>query len=281
MGSRLSLAFVLFGMLVSSACSNNGRVDIRATDHNALHPGAKVEWQLIPGDDPAKQGVFDPRERQSSANRGERQEEPDPREAHRDPETDRERRRPVQPTLSLDLDYVAAVDARDAANLSASQFVDYDGREFPGPQRLRYDLTLHLGSASARAGIRIIDMFALEALAGVSLSALDLEIRGSGISERDVGVGIGPKGGVRFTFTPHPVIDVYGQWELHLLEVIGSDGRNEVFLRGWEAGARLHMTSNLSLFGGWREWEYDESVRNESDIDLELNGPTFGVLVRF
>lgn len=77
------------------------------------------------------------------------------------------------------------------------------------------------------------------------------------------------------------MIDLYGQWELHLLEVIGSDGRSEVLLRGWESGARLHMTSNLSFFGGWREWEYDENVRNESDLDLELSGPTFGVLLRF
>lgn len=259
MDSRLLLAIGMAGVIASSACLNTGRIDIRAEDNEVLHPGAKVEWKLIPSDDPASQGIFDSGEGREEVSK----------------------RRPVRPTLSVDLEYVAAVDGEDDANLSASQLVDYDGRDFAGPQRLRYDLTLHLGSASVRGGVRFIDMFTLEALAGVSVSALDLEIRGAGVSEQDLGVGIGPKTGARFTFTPHPVVDLYGQWQLHLLEVVGTDGRDDVVLRSWEAGARLHLTGHLSLFGGWREWDYDENVDNESDIDLELSGPTFGALLRF
>ncbi|HKK53795.1 MAG TPA: hypothetical protein VKA74_19525 [Myxococcota bacterium] len=299
MRSRRLLVIGMLGVIGSSGCTNVGRIEIRAKDGDVLQPGARVEWKLAPNGGPPSQGLFDseenpasvtsdasasPEESRSTSTTSRSLEVRRAGSAEHEAGATREEaraRRLIRPTLSLDLDYVAAVDAEDEANLSASQFVDFDGRDFIGPQRTRSDLTLHVASTSVRGGLRLIDLFALEVLAGVSLSALDLEIRGAGTRSQDLGFGLGPMVGARFTFTPHPVVDLYGQWQLHLLEVIGSDGRDGLLLRSREAGVRLHLTRHLSLFGGWREWDYDENVENESDIDLDLSGPTFGSLLRF
>src|SRR6056297_2674550 len=210
MRSRRLLVIGMLGVIGSCGCTNVGRIEIRAKDGDVLQPGARVEWKLAPNGGPPSQGLFDseenpasvtsdasasPEESRSTSTTSRSLEVRRAGSAEHEAGATREEaraRRLIRPTLSLDLDYVAAVDAEDEANLSASQFVDFDGRDFIGPQRTRSDLTLHVASTSVRGGLRLIDLFALEVLAGVSLSALDLEIRGAGTRSQDLGFGLGP-----------------------------------------------------------------------------------------
>ena len=48
-----------------------------------------------------------------------------------------------------------------------------------------------------------------------------------------------------------------------------------------EVGADVHLTPTFSVFGGWRWWDYEEIVEGESDLDVDLSGPSFGLLFRF
>ena len=48
------------------------------------------------------------------------------------------------------------------------------------------------------------------------------------------------------------------------------------------AAGSLHLTRNVSVFGGYRWWRYRENIRIASVIDdLVIEGPTFGIQGRF
>jgi hypothetical protein len=187
--------------------------------------------------------------------------------------------RPVRLSLALDLDYRVGLAGNDDRRLLAPHEIDYDGIRFPGPQRMHYDFDLQLGSASARGGIRFFDVFALEWLAGLSSSALHLVARAPGLRAGDTSVGLGGNAGARGTLTPHPVFDLYGEWRLHLLDGL-QKSHELIAMTTAEVGTNVHLTRNVSLFGGWRWWTYDETVSHDSDVHTKLTGPTFGLSFR-
>ena len=58
-------------------------------------------------------------------------------------------------------------------------------------------------------------------------------------------------------------------------------GRDAVWINPSAVGADVHLTSPFSAFGGRRWWDYEEVVEGELDLDVDLSGPTFGLLFRF
>lgn len=189
------------------------------------------------------------------------------------------RRAKAQPTLSVDVDYRLGVAGQDDQSLRGGDFVDYDGTRFLTPQKVKYDYELHLATVGVRGGVRFVDMFAIEGIAGLSTGALHLVLRDPGQRAGDTGVGIGGNVGMRGTITPHPVFDLYGQFQTHLLG-LPKNNRGTAIILTAEVGSQINLTPNVSLFGGWRWSSYNESIDHGSNLDVDISGPAFGLLIR-
>jgi len=287
---------VLASVLGTTGCSgiftgfnffggSSDRIHVEADDNDVIQPGVKVSLEVYPRTGQPRPGLFGSNGAAGlhsaagsggDVTRGEGAEVEgvEPRDARRSGWA-------TPGSLVVDLEYSVGIGGDDDEFLSAPEFVDYAGTRFSAPQRLKYDYDLHLGSISARGGPRFFDVLAVEVLVGASSSVLDLGVRGSGERSTDTGAAIGINVGTRGTITPHPVIDFYGQWALHILGSPGKSRRNTVFIRAAEVGANLHLTSYVSLFGGWRWLKYEEDIDRASDLDVDLSGPSFGLLFRF
>ncbi len=309
-----SVALVLACLLGCCGCINwdfrgtsSNRIHIETDDEDALQPGLKVSLVVAPRPAEPRRGLFGGHDggamgfgpglpdagRSASAGPdrtgvsdatgglGPRRDDGravGPSPASREP---RESKTGFSPgVVSVDLDYFMAVGAEGDRLLLDPAFVDYDGARFSAPQLLNYDFDLHVASLGVRAGPRFFDVFALEGVAGFSTTVLDLEVRGASRRAGDTGVALGAHFGGRATLTPHWLVDFYGEWKIHLLGALKSR-RNEVWLNAAEAGAKLHLSSNLSLFGGWRWSKYEEDIDRGSDMDLEFAGPSMGLALRF
>lgn len=281
MNRFLLLGLLLASVLGSSGCSwhpfkveGNDRIDIEPSDQERLHPGASLTWQAFPRDGPPKQGLFDlaktapspPSDGSFGASLS----------SH---EPELRRRARAQPTLSVDVDYRLGVAGQDDQSLRGGDFVDYDGTRFLTPQKVKYDYELHLATVGVRGGVRFVDMFAIEGIAGLSTGALHLVLRDPGQRAGDTGVGIGGNVGMRGTITPHPVFDLYGQFQTHLLG-LPKNNRGTAIILTAEVGSQINLTPNVSLFGGWRWSSYNESIDHGSNLDVDISGPAFGLLIR-
>ena len=258
------------------------RDDVEARDQDGISPGVRVSWDLLADRDRPRQGLVElsaPASRASSPLSSD-VDEPSAVTPTRSPAT---RPRPrVQTRLSAEAEYSVGLGGNDERSVGpGGRYVDYDGTVFNGPQVLQSSYDLHLASFGVRGGVQLFDLVSLEGLGGLSLTALDLELRGASGSASDTGVSMGVHVGARATITPHPVVDLYGQGKLHLLGGL-QDSRRTVVLATAEVGGNLHVTSNVSLFGGYRWWSYFEDIHSASDIDdIVLKGPTAGLLLRF
>jgi len=262
------------------------RRDIDAEDEDGVFPGVRANWDLLADRSPPREGLFeryDPDSPLSSRNSsaGVPGTEVAPGSAAPlsvEPESSGR----AHLTLSLDLAYSAGVGGNEADFIpGGGDYVDYDGTLFQGPQNLQYSYDLHVGTVGARVGGRFFDIFRLEAIGGLSVTALYLEVRGPAESASDTGVALGAHLGSRATITPHPVFDVYAEGRVHLLGGV-QESRQFVYLAEAEVAGNLHLTSNLSVYGGWRWWSYVEDIEHASNLeDIVLSGPSFGGLVRF
>ncbi len=300
MNREIARALALASVLGSFGCINfnffEDRIDVKAGDKQGLNPGVSATWQVLPRSQEPRQGLFrmgedvqqstpsSPADASNRTTPGRDATEVDG--AAGDPAAPKptapeaHERSWFQPSLSIDFDYRAGVAGSDARSMDDEEYLDYDGQRFLGPEQLDYDYTLHVGSVSARGGARFLDVVGLYMLGGLSTSALQLEVDAPGERAGDTGVSLGAHWGWRAVLTPHPVLDLYGQWQLHLLAGLSSN-RESVFMNTSEVGANVHLTQTFSVFGGWRWWDYEEVVDGESDLDVDLSGPTFGLLFRF
>ncbi len=309
---RIGFRIAIFTSAIAcSAClTPSGRLDITATDRDVLNPGARISWQAFPRDESRRQGLLGAMRPTGAAedtggSLAPAETVPGSSEAptqHADPEaatstgdsspagpsrgvpapdpSGADERVPFEAVASLDLEYRVGLAGEDRRGVADTRFVDYDGTRFLGPQTLEYDYSLHAGTISGRGGLRVYEILALEGLVGLTTSALQLEARGTTDRASDTGVGLGAHVGARATLTPHPVFDLYGQLLYHLLGGLQSD-RNEVVMQTIDLAGDLHLASHLSFFGGWRWWTYEEQISHDSDVEVELSGPAFGVLLRF
>jgi hypothetical protein len=263
------------------------RDDIEADDEDGLFPSVRANFDLLEKRHPPRQGVLQPGVFRSGASDPDAPqtgapEVPDSGGALPNPPTEARDRKRARPTLSVDLEYAVGLGGNDAQAIrGVDDYIDYDGTLFVGPQTLQQRWDLHLGTVGVRTGGRFFDVLSLEGLAGLSTTAMQLEIRGPTARSSDTGVSIGAHLGARATISPHPVFDLFGEGRFHLLGGL-QGSRRTVALATAMVGGDLHMTSNLSVFGGWRWWSYYEDVHHASDLDdIVLTGPTFGMLLRF
>lgn len=258
------------------------RDDVKARDRDGVFPGLRVNRDLLPDRDRPRQGLIElsaPAEGESPPiSSG-----PDTSTPVATPSSLDTRPRPrVQTRLAVEAEYTVGVGGNDERDVSGGgRYVDYDGTIFNGPQVLQSSYDLHLASVGVRGGGRFFDVVSIEGSGGLSLVALDLDLRGPSGSASDTGVSLGVHVGARATVAPHPVIDLYGEGKLHLLNVL-QESRRTVLLSTAEVGGNLHITSNVSLFAGYRWWRYFEDIHSASNIDyVDLQGPTMGLLLRF
>lgn len=293
--SRRRVLFSALGILLgltNNACLPNiaglfdGQVllrdDVEARDADGIFPGLRVSRDLLADPADPRQGLVElgaPASVEPPRASARGTDAPSAVPPTRAPDTPSKPR--VQAKLSVEAEYTVGVGGNDARSVISGRYVDYDGIVLDGPQVLRSSFDLHLASVGARAGGQLFGLISLEGLGGLSLTALDLELRGSRGRARDTGVSMGVHVGGRATLTPHPVVDFYGEGKLHLLGGL-QESRRTVVLATAEAGGNLHLTSGISLFGGYRWWRYFEDIHSASDIDdIVLEGPTMGLLLRF
>ena len=257
------------------------REDVEASDNDGFFPGVRINIDLMGEEGPVRQGLLDLGDPSTVQPAAQVKDGNAPSAARESQQRETTQPGPSPSRVSIDFEYAAGLGGNDAQNLSrATDYVNYGGTVFNAPGTLQSSYDLHLGSVGVRAGQRFFEAVTLEALFGLSVAALDLEIRSASESAQDTGVSLGAHVGARVTVTPHPIFDLYGEGKFHLLGGL-QGSRQTVTLGTFEVGGNLHVTSTASLFAGWRYWSYTEDLHNASDLDVELAGPTFGLLLRF
>lgn len=255
------------------------RKDLHPSDDGAIHPGVSGTWKILPRSTPPRTGLLDlfipvpaTRTRTEGTNEAETQTEPPT-------PTPAPRRRRAEGVLSIDADYRASLGGQDDESMPGRDYVRWDGIQIRPPQQLRYGFDQHLATLDVRGGGRFFDRFSIEGLAGLTVSALHVTVHGSGLRSGETAVGLGPNVGARMSVSPVAFVNLYAQGQLHALGVVEQD-RNTAFVKTAEVGGQLHVTSALSVFGGYRWTSWDENIHRSSDVRMDLSGPTFGVLLR-
>ena len=80
--------------------------------------------------------------------------------------------------------------------------------------------------------------------------------------------------GGRATVRPIALFDLYAQYAATI------SGGWETF-DDTEIGVELNLLRNLSVYGGYRWWSYQESFSPDSDWDIDIRGPTAGASLKF
>lgn len=293
---RIPLLGLSIGILLSSAAcdiTTRGptRTDLEARDRFNPQFGGKVAIAVLPRNDLPRQGLFDRTQAPGDSN-GQPTAVPDASTAPNaagwtgtseapEPHAEEPVRRRVRPTLAFELDYRTSQNGKDHDSIGPDVYIDYDDRRIDGPANIAHDFDLHVATADVRGGVRFFDKLSLEGLAGLSTTTLHFVVRSPSVRSGDTSTALGVNIGSRITYAPHPVFDLYAQGQLHLLGGLQSD-HGTVHLRSAEVGTNVHLTRNLSIFGGWRAWVYGEQISNSSDIsDIKGSGPTAGLALRF
>jgi hypothetical protein len=160
--------------------------------------------------------------------------------------------------------------------LSGGEFIDFDGTTFNGPTVVNGDFDLFVFTATARKPVPIGKKVRTDVLVGLSLEYLDLELSSNGLRARDTSFSVGPLFAGRLGYWPWEELGAY--FELHTTLGWGSGAM--VMFGGADVGITAQATDQLSVFAGWRWWEYDEE-RDRSEIHLKLSGPFLGVQFDF
>ena len=150
--------------------------------------------------------------------------------------------------------------------------------ESPAFRRAEFDLfDAHI---AFRGGMELHRRFRVEGLAGIEYTDFDVEIdRVAGATVRDRSRGFGPLLGIQLSYELLPALDVYGR---ATTGIPFADRLTEQF----ELGFDFEVTSNLSVIGAYRWWNYeDERLRfglvPELAVDLDMQGLMIGLEVTF
>ncbi len=240
--------------------------DLQATDHDRLFPGGRVSYQLSDAERERRIGLY------------ELVVEPAVERAS-DAPTNEQRAPAFRSSVALEAEYAVGLGGDDRRTTLGT--VEYDEIDIATTSDLEFDYDLHLATLGASGGVRIRDFLRLDALTGLSVSALRLEISNATQRVQDTGVSMGWHFGSRIGISPHPVFDVFAEGKLHLMGGL-QGSRRFVFVPEAMAAGSLHLTRNVSVFGGYRWWRYRENIESASDLDdLVIEGPTFGIQGRF
>ncbi|HET6202244.1 MAG TPA: hypothetical protein VFI25_05510 [Planctomycetota bacterium] len=178
--------------------------------------------------------------------------------------------------LALELDLVHGKGDTDQ-DLGLGDRIEIGGTDFFGPANVRADSDFFTGSLAVRGGAQLAPEFAIEGLGGIAWYRLDLRVSGAGTREAETFDSVGPLLGAQFTYEPLRPIALHARGTAGL--GLGSDVAE--VLAG-ELGLAVPAARRARIFGGWRWWSYELNAGGgDSDVRLDLSGPTIGVELRF
>lgn len=173
-------------------------------------------------------------------------------------------------------------------DLAANQRLDPHGdRNLDGPGRWESEIELHLFSVGAHGGFSWRDLLVLNGTLGLHIQGalVDTDEVGGAPGGRDASeelwrLGLTFGGLVGFT----PIVE----WFMVYTRFMGHWGWNEhaTFLSTFEFGGELTLFPGVAVFVAYRWTNYladrDESQdHRDSDYDVRLEGPTFGLQLTF
>ncbi|HXK26009.1 MAG TPA: hypothetical protein VMS55_25300 [Myxococcota bacterium] len=234
-------------------------MELKIDDNDEVTPGGRISYEIYPGIDRRRSGTLLDLVTGSSAG------------AQGNAVTAQSAG--IAPTISIDGE-IASVEGRDHEQVPAGQQVKLD-EVILGPARVKLDAENIRGSLAARGGIRFYDVLSLEAMMGLGVDSTDLRLRGEDVTASHDELLAGFLLGGRATVRPIALFDLYAQYTVNFT--------NEAWktIEDAQIGVELNLQRNVSVFGGYRWWRYEESLSNESNWELRIRGPTAGLSLKF
>ncbi|MEM7261809.1 MAG: hypothetical protein AAF488_07430 [Planctomycetota bacterium] len=150
---------------------------------------------------------------------------------------------------------------------------------YNGPSEVRGEVRLTTASIQAHGQGFVNPHLAFDLMAGLALTDLHAQTSSAGVKDRAHRTAFGPQLGVGISVYPVHYARIYGLVSYHL----GAHAGDETELQRYEAGIEGTVLPGVALFGGWRLWRYraDRGGSFHTDVDVDLMGPTLGVLFSF
>jgi hypothetical protein len=234
-------------------------MELEIDDNDQVTPGGRISYEIYPGIDRRRSGTLLELATGSSAGA--------------QGNTVTAQSAGVTPTISIDGE-IAAVEGRDHEQVPAGRQVELD-EVILGPARVKLNAQNLRGSLAARGGIRLYDVLSVEAIMGLGVDSTTLRLRGEGVTASQDKLLAGLLLGGRATVRPIALFDLYAQYTANFT--------NEAWktIQDAQVGVELNLQRNVSVFGGYRWWRYEESLSNESNWELRIRGPTAGLSLKF
>jgi opacity protein-like surface antigen len=234
-------------------------MDLKIDDNDAVTPGGRISYEIYPGADRRRSGALLDLVTGSAAG------------AQGNAVTAQSAG--IAPTISIDGE-IASVESRDHEQVPAGQQVELD-EVIVGPARVKLNAQNLRGSLAARGGVRFYDVLSLEAIMGLGVDSTEVRMRGDGVTASHDQLLAGFLLGGRATVRPIALFDVYAQYTVNITDEAWK------YIQDAQVGVELNLQRNVSVFGGYRWWRYEESLSNESNWELRLRGPTAGLCLKF
>jgi hypothetical protein len=236
-------------------------VDLKINNEDRFTPSARGSYELYPGIDKRRSGTLLDLVRGSS-----------PTAPGQQPVTARSAG--ISPTFAI-IAEVAGVQGHDQEDVDLGEDVELQGIRIDGPVRLQLDSENVRGYLAGRGGVRFFDVATFEVLAGLGVDSTQLEVRTStGVDRTDQKIKPGLLLGGRIEIQPIALFDLYAQSSTNFVDA-------DRWIGDAEVGAELNITRNVSIFAGYRWWEYSEVFTTRSDWDFDISGPTAGANLKF
>ncbi len=257
---RWILALALMPLVsVAATCSGRAPIDLDVRDRDRLTPGGRVSYEIAPGNSQRRDGSLLDLLRKRPAD--------DPAEAF-GPEQAQ-----VQPTIRIE-GALAYVEASDREQVPAGRQAELDVT-IPGPALVELDVENLRGHVAVASGVRFLDAISLEAIIGVGLDSTEVRIRSAGLEGNDQDTTAGFLSGGRVMVRPIALFDLYAQGTLTLIS-------EDKWSSEAEVGVDLNLTRNVSIFSGYRWWNfYEDDKASGSDVHIKVRGPTVGMSLKF
>ncbi len=155
---------------------------------------------------------------------------------------------------------------------SFDRVVEIGGANFPAGTSLQSDFSLTAASVLSSSGYRTETGLEFSFLYGLELTALDLELRGGGLSGDNDHQELGALLGLRLRWLIDERFRIFASHRLSALQYS---------LEQSELGVEYRVVPRLSLFGGFRRSEYNLDHTTDSKIDLTWKGLLLGIQLEF
>ncbi|HEU4339182.1 MAG TPA: hypothetical protein VFS19_03865 [Planctomycetota bacterium] len=179
-------------------------------------------------------------------------------------------------SLAVELDF-ASVRGKSSQDVPAGENPEFDGTTFPGPTRLRSELSLIKSTAVMRGGLHLGWNLWLEARLGAGAVYRSMEISSESRKEHDSRWSGGMEIGAGVHWYPLSWGGVFAEFSGCETSGSGTELSTDVS----DIGVIVSPRRGVEFTGSWRRWTYLESPTFGSDIEYELKGPMLGLKLVF